>query len=842
MLYSFPSQNIPEANKDSSWMKQCIDAIITLGTVNEYERYQDLFCYNIYNGVWPKEMFDYLRKVEDYEFPAYIRHIPLQRPRIDLLIGQEIRRPLKNFRTYATNRDNIKVKEDMQLEMIMQTAYGVVAANQMQVNAMQQQIEQARQQLQQQQGQLDPATQSSLNAQIVNAMMQLQLQSMSTQQLANKINEELKAKELNNKRNFKMNIEIKSQKLLNNLIEAADVHSKFAEGFADSWITGKERYFVYAKDLNVPISLDKINPIRSAHSPEENARYIHQCQWFTWNVDMTISQIIDRFGPYWSAEELKALHESSSSLFDASINNTYQFSGLRQEQQFDMNDYGYRTLYSDLSRSNYQRTVHFTLWRSQRRINIKRSVKKDDPTVTFTHIIDDEEAAKTDKSLIQHKYVEDIYFGVRIAGNIYRCGKLPYVYRSVDNPGQAILPVFGHAYNSIIRRPYSVVWATKDLQILYNLVHYHEELMLATAGRRGMIMDKAQIPTDMSMDEWEYQKKVKGNMYINSAQYYNGMKPLFNQFQQYDESLSPSIQYLHVVKTKIEEMLGNAIGVPRQRLGALNPEDPVGTSKMSNVQSSLVTDYKFYEHDIIKKQVLTHMINLAWRTYKKGYYGMSILGAEGQELLNLKPEEMSLSDFDVFLTDSIHEANKFEELKQMAAVGLKTGNLNFRDVVKSYRYDTIPELESALDHMSKLNEEAAQANEERKLQIQQQIEQKREQMQQILQEQNRKIQELGLQLQDKNIQVTQQHYQQQDEIARMRLELDRQIQTGNLAVSKQDVDTERIMEAAYLEEEKRQADMEFAISQAELAMNKDTDEKKIKADLKKKSNTQQIGN
>jgi hypothetical protein len=50
------------------------------------------------------------------------------------------------------------------------------------------------------------------------------------------------------------------------------------------------------------------------------------------------------------------------------------------------------------------------------------------------------------------------------------------------------------------------------------------------------------------------------------------------------------------------------------------------------------------------------------------------------------------------------------------------------------------------------------------------------------------------------------------------------------------------MEAAYLEEEKRQADMEFAISQAELAMNKDTDEKKIKADLKKKSNTQQIGN
>jgi 3-isopropylmalate dehydratase small subunit len=76
----------------------------------------------------------------------------------------------------------------------------------------------------------------------------------------------------------------------------------------------------------------------------------------------------------------------------------------------------------------------------------------------------------------------------------------------------------------------------------------------------------------------------------------------------------------------------------------------------------------------------------------------------------------------------------------------------------------------------------------------------------------------------------------------MRLELDRQIQTGNLAVSKQDVDTERIMEAAYLEEEKRQADMEFAISQAELAMNKDTDEKKIKVDLKKKSNTQQIGN
>lgn len=65
----------------------------------------------MYNGVLPENQFDYLRKIEQYEFPAKIRHIPIQRPRIDLLIGQELGRPIR-LRTFCTNKDRVSLKQE----------------------------------------------------------------------------------------------------------------------------------------------------------------------------------------------------------------------------------------------------------------------------------------------------------------------------------------------------------------------------------------------------------------------------------------------------------------------------------------------------------------------------------------------------------------------------------------------------------------------------------------------------------------------------------------------------------------------------------------------------------
>ena len=77
--------------------------------------------YNLYNSVFDEKDFKRITnpfKVED-GFPATPQDFNIIRPKIDLLIGEETKRPM-NFRVVRTSQEAASELQDKEKEMLMQ--------------------------------------------------------------------------------------------------------------------------------------------------------------------------------------------------------------------------------------------------------------------------------------------------------------------------------------------------------------------------------------------------------------------------------------------------------------------------------------------------------------------------------------------------------------------------------------------------------------------------------------------------------------------------------------------------------------------------------------------------
>ena len=309
--------------------------------------------------------------------------------------------------------------------------------------------------------------------------------------------------------------------------------------------------------------------------------------------------------------------------------------------------------------------------------------------------------------VVEAKYVNHIWEGVLIDVNIFiRMQKMPYQLRSIDKYGRVDLPYVGIAHNGLNKKPYSLIWAAKDIQILYNLIHYHKELWLALSGVRGFIMDKSQLPDGMSMQEWLYQRKL-GIGWIQTVKEGMGRQASYNQFQNFDDSISPAIQYLTGMLTHLEELASNIMGVSRQRQGTVGQYDLKGTTESAIQQSQLVTEIIYYQHDLVKRQVLQRLVNLCRIAWKDGKRGQYVIGNMAQEILNIPGNTINSAEYEVFMSDNGKEERLINEFKQVAAGEHAKGSINLGQMVKLFSMDNLSEIERALEQFGTLAEQKA---------------------------------------------------------------------------------------------------------------------------------------
>ena len=653
--YNFPPQLLPDSEKDEVWCEQMIDAIAGHiyedNSMFENSVYEDIQNYSIYNGDF--ELSDYQYLTEQYGFaqPARLVNYPIIQPKIDLLLGEELRRPM-DMKVVTTNKDATIRKEDMKIKLQLKKF----------TEAMKQEM-----------------------VQKMGIEVKTMLDELPIPDDINKFMEYT----------YKEAVEEVAQDGLEYLNNKYGYKEIFKAGFRDLLVTGNEFFKVYVK--NGDPFVRRVDPRSMAYDTNTDSDFLDDCQWVGEERYLTPNEVLDEFRDQLTEDDVRFLNEMSqiSSHSDyASYNTSIDWI---QWQQGD---------------SARLRVIHCE-WKSIKALRYKISPNRYDPERPFYKLVPDNYKAKK-KDDIRTKYVDDIWIGTKIGGKILvDCRRRPNQVRSVDDPGSAHLSYVGLIKNNTTGKKSSMVGMLKNIQMLYNIVMYHIELAMARSGGKAVIYDVSQLPTNLGMDMQTvlYHLKTDGIIPINSKDE-GGQVANFNQFSQVDFTLSNSVQQLINLKLMLEDTAGQISGVTKQREGAVGQYEYVGNVQRSVVQSATITESWFHAHAQVKKQVYQRVCELMKMAWSGGKKSSLILGDGASKILSVMPD-IALNDYAIFVGDSGKDDAVRQSVTQLSQAALQSGQISLLDVIRVLKADTATEAERVLEMgMEEIKNQQAQVQQQ----------------------------------------------------------------------------------------------------------------------------------
>lgn len=207
-------------------------------------------------------------------------------------------------------------------------------------------------------------------------------------------------------------------------------------------------------------------------------------------------------------------------------------------------------------------------------------------------------------------------------------------------------------------------------------------------------------------------------------------------FGGYDDTIKlNAIQAINLAIQTNEEECSMITGVFKEKLGMIEQKDAVTNVQVGVRQSSYITKQYYQVMDLMTREILIDILNLAKIVYKKGISGTLILGDRLNKIFTALPEHYSTSDYDIHINDSSEIIKEQETIRQLG-MELTKGNLldaeTLLELITSKGLTRMKEdVKISLAKKKKENDQLGQ--------LQQQTEQLQKQLQQLQQE-NSKLQ------------------------------------------------------------------------------------------------------
>ena len=667
----FPIQKLPLNKKTTEWRHASVDAIIGREGGNFYNgksRYQRMkIDYDLYNGIFdPKDMMHLTNPFNvDDSFPASPQEFNIIRPKINLLIGEETKRPF-NFRVISTNQDAASKLMDKKKELL--TDYVL----------------------------------STLQEKTSGEQQDLGNQPMQPEDIEKYLSKE-----------YKDTAEMTAYHSLNYLRNKLNLDHEFMKGWEDALIAGEEIYYVGV--VNGEPLLERVNPLYFTYDKSPDVEFVEDGDWCLRRMSMAPSEIYDRFYDKLSENQLDQL---------LTLVHGQGFSSNRPDQvnysQVVYKDRLISTTDPDDSFMGQLINVWHACWKSYKKIGFL--TKTDEAGNTITDTVDETYKA-IDGEQIEWDWVIEVWEGYRIGNDIYvAIQPVEYQSISIDNPNAQKLPYTGVRHSNINSRSRSLVDIMKPLQYMYIVIWYRLELALARDKGKVINMDVTQIPKSMGIDiyKWMHYLSALGVNLINPYEEgwdipgrEGGKSASFNQFSSEDLTMTNVIaQYIQLMD-KIEDMAGELSGVTKQRQGSISSSELVGNVERSVVQSSHITEPLFWYHNQAKRRAFTLLLDTAkyaWGSYekKKLHY---MLDDVTRVFLNIS-EDFMYSDYDIFVTDSTKEIQNIEALRTLMQPAMQNG-ASLLDVAEIMTLDNMTAIRNKLQEIEdKRSKQAQQAQEQ----------------------------------------------------------------------------------------------------------------------------------
>jgi len=866
-----PNLLVEESEKTHKWIENIAQHIRKNRHSNT--KSEDTLLWGYYHNSFQASRFNYFLEFGNNRLPAKARHIPLQRHLIDILVSEMTLRE-RDFTVSTIDKESVDQKQEaMTMAMIndmMEATRSAKVVLNTQLSGIDQQAQSLQQMLQTQPENEEQAKQiDQLRMQMPAILARIDMirEGVSTEKdIVDK-----KARDL--ERYYRMDWKDIKEDIASNLIQALyqrlRIKNEEKKAFISNCVTGKHSYLVdYFEDERLP-TFKCIDSMKIYFPKIDGIEWVQDGPWVMIYEPMTFQQLSIEFGSdikkKYGKEKLKELQDvypTDTNKFVATpeggvVYDKYPYSGSdTSEPAVDVFRIFFkaprieRVKFSPNPHQVNKYFKHFInphakivnedeyIYSSAR----KEFVSKDNPD-DIIRKADAETYSLKKGQYIEEYYTNDIFEAVIIDKDIVvQTRKKRFTPRSVDRHSDVKLPIFSKSFSSYTDKPYSLVFNTKDIQELYDVVYTHQELMLALAGTKTIIFDRSQKPRDMDDSLWNYQLKL-GRLNIQTTDPNgNPIRTNFNQWQALDLSLSNSIQYLENIKDRLEENMGNIIGIPRQRLAQVKDSDQVGTFKQSIRQSYLITEILFNGHEEVLEKALSYLVAIAGRyTHRNGGTIEVNKRGFGRQMITIPKDLLKSVDMDVIIENSGRDKFKMEELKELAGINYKDGRLPFRDLVEVFDSNTLKELKSKVDYFSQKAEEMQQKMRQEDFQNQKALQQEAIQFQQEFdgywKQKEYEIQQFKTKFEQKESEFRSMLDKERLDLDKLQLNVDSQLKYMELLNEKESEDNVIIANMSAQEANNKlkalEIQLNYLMNTAQVIINKDANEKKHTEQMKK---------
>lgn len=703
----FPQQKLPLSKKNEKWQHDCVNYIIGEGNIvsggqthtahGEMQTY-----YNLYNSIFDEKDFKKITnpfKVEE-GFPATPQDFNIIRPKIDLLIGEETKRPL-NFRVVRTSQEATSELMETQKQLLMQYMQAAVMA------------------------QMGPEEQQQFQEQLQNGEI------MPPEQIAKYMDKD-----------YKDVVENTAYHTLTYLREKLGIDNEFIKGWKDALISGQEVYYVGV--LNAEPYMERVNPMYFSYDKSPDLEFIEDGAWCCRKMRLPITEVYDRYYDKLTEKDLIKLEE----LINAVPANNLGEHGIRDDFRGIQLHFHDNPIYDE--KGNHNVNVWHCCWKSFKKINYVTT--QDEQGQMQVDIVDETYQPTGNEISIEPDWVIEVWEGYRCSNDLYfGIQPIEYQHVSIDNPNSQKLPYCGAIYSNTNSKPRSLVSILKPLQYMYIVLWYRLELAIARDKGKVVNMDVTQIPKSMgiTVDKWMHYLSSVGVNFINpydtqwNVPGREGGKPAqFNQITALDLTMSNVIAEYIQLMDKIEQLAGTISGITEQRQGAISTSELVGNVERSVTQSSHITEPLFWVHAQVKRHVLNMLLNTAKGAWQAtGKDKLQYIFDNGERAFLNVTQKFYYEDMDVFVSDTSKDLENIQKLQQLIQPAMQNG-ASLLEAAEILTNDNFNIIKQKLKDMQTRQEQQAQQQQ----QAQAEQEQKIQEMQNQAKEQELMLQEAQMDL------------------------------------------------------------------------------------------------
>lgn len=795
-INQFPLQRLPMSKKTQDWKESCVDYIIghsqggsrngnTRTRKEEMQTYYDL-----YNSIYNEKDLKYVTnpfKQQD-GFPAMAQDYNIIKPKIDLLLGEETKRPF-NFRVVRTSDIATSEMQDKAKQMLIDYIQATIMSR------------------------LGPEEQARYQEALQSGEV------MPPEQIQKYMSKD-----------YKDIAEITAYHSLNYLKNKLNITHEFYKGWKDALVGGEEIYYVGI--VNGEPHLERINPIYFDYDTDtSDLEFIHEAQWCCYEMIMSVTEVYDRLYDKMSEKQLNDLLD----MMDDSSKG-----GITPEVRKTSLDYPHIKTHSingfaanPFEESNNVHVWH-CCWKSLKKIGFVTIINPE-TGMPEDYQVDETYKVTGNEINVEWRWIIEVWEGYRIGEDLYvGIEPLEYQHVSADNPNSQRLPYTGVIYNNTNSRPRSLVSMMKPLQYMYIVLWYRLELAMARDKGKVVTMDITQIPKSMNIDvaKWMHYLSALGVNFVNPYEEgwdipgREGGKPSqFNQISALDLTMANTIdQYINLMD-KIESMLSEISGVSKQREGSIASNELVGNVERSVVQSAHITEPWFWTHNQVKKECITMLLDTAKYAWKDNKTCIQYVLDDATRTFLTLSDDFFYEDYDIFVEDTTKNQQQIEALRNLMQPAMQNG-ASLLDIAEIITMDNVTMIKNKLEEIEQKRMEQQQQMEQAQAEREQQL----VQMQNEVKEEELMLKEAELDLEkykidtDASTKITVAQINAYRGSENMDQDMNGQIdvvEIGNQALQQQKINSEAASKQFELNNKAREIELKRQIENKKIQLEKD---------------------